>query len=283
MSYTAEINRSNPTCFVFLIDRSGSMSDAIGGGAGKVKADVVADAINRLLQTLILRCAKADGVRDYFHAGVVGYGNQVGPALGGALAGRSLLPVSEIANHPLRLEQRNRKVDDGAGGLIDQTIKFPVWFESVAEGVTPMCEALHQAQQMVEEFTGRFPKCFPPIVLNITDGEATDGDPEPAAAAIRALATTDGKVLLFNLHVSSAAESPMLYPSSDEGLIDDHARMLFRMSSILPEPALDTARREGYSVGLAARGFVFNADVVSVIQFLNIGTRMTRVDWNLQR
>jgi hypothetical protein len=75
----------------------------------------------------------------------------------------------------------------------------------------------------------------------------------------------------------------MLYPSSDEGLIDDHARMLFRMSSILPEPALDTARREGYSVGLAARGFVFNADVVSVIQFLNIGTRMTRVDWNLQR
>src|SRR5262249_21092326 len=110
MPYSAEISRVNPTCFLFLIDRSGSMADPIGGSPRK-KADIVADAINRLLQTLVLRCAKSEGIRDYFHVGVIGYGAQVGPALGGSLMGRDLVPVSEVGHHPLRVEQRTKKVD----------------------------------------------------------------------------------------------------------------------------------------------------------------------------
>ncbi len=279
MPYAAEISRTNPACFVFLVDRSGSMSEPIGGEAGKKKADVVADAINRLLQTLVLRCAKAEGVRDYFHVAVVGYGNEVGPALGGALAGRGFVPVSDIANHPLRVDKRTKKVDDGAGGVIEQTITFPLWFEPVASGMTPMREALAQAQQIVTSFINWSPRSYPPIVLNITDGEAND-DPEPAAAALRNLTTADGNVLLFNLHVSSSVERPLQFPESEQGLPDDYARLLFRMSSVLPPQAREAARREGVRVGEASRGFVFNADLVSVVQFLDIGTR---VDRNLQR
>ena len=33
------------------------------------------------------------------------------------------------------------------------------------------------------------------------------------------------------------------------------------------------AQQEGFEVGDGSRGFVFNADPVSVIQFLDIGTR----------
>ena len=56
MPYTAEISRVNPSCFLFLLDQSASMSDPFGGGAtGKNKADGVADAINKLLQTQIGR------------------------------------------------------------------------------------------------------------------------------------------------------------------------------------------------------------------------------------
>ena len=33
------------------------------------------------------------------------------------------------------------------------------------------------------------------------------------------------------------------------------------------------AAQEGYPVGDGARGFVFNADIVAVIRFLDIGTR----------
>jgi hypothetical protein len=280
MPYSAEISRISPTCFLFLIDQSGSMSDPFGGEAGQKKADGVADAINRLLQTLILRCAKSEGVRDYFQIGVIGYGGKVGPALGGPLAGRSLVPVSEVANHPLRVEQRTRKVPDGAGGLVQQTIKFPVWFEPLAVGRTPMCEALGQAGGILLEFIGQYPASFPPIVLNITDGAVTDGDPEPIAENIRGLATEDGNVLLFNLHISSSPSQPIRFPASAEGLPDDYARLLFRMSSVLTPQARETAQGEGLRVEEGSRGFVFNADLVSVVQFLEIGTR---TDKNLQR
>src|SRR5258708_14150418 len=110
--YTAELSRANPTCLIFLIDQSSSMGEPFGAQPEKSKAQGVADGINRLLQNLVLKCAKSDGVRDYFHVGVIGYGGRVAWALGGQLAGQKLLPLSLIANHPLRVEQRTRKMDD---------------------------------------------------------------------------------------------------------------------------------------------------------------------------
>ncbi len=274
MTYSGEISRGNPSCFLFLIDQSGSMSEPFGGQAGKQKAEGVSDAINRLLQNLVIKCAKSEGVRDYYHVGVIGYGSQVAPALGGALAGRSLVPISEIANAPMRVEQRTKKVDDGAGGLVDQTIKFPVWFEPVANGNTPMQEALELALATLADFIARVPDCYPPIVVNITDGEA-NSDPEPAAAAVRGLTSSDGAVLLFNAHISSKSGAECQFPSSETTLPDDYARRLFRMSSVLPPGMRDTARREGFAADEAARGFVFNADLIGVIRFLDIGTRVS--------
>jgi hypothetical protein len=276
MPYTAEISRTNPTCFLFLIDQSSSMTEPFGGQAGKQKAEGVADAINRLLQNLVLKCAKADGIRDYFYVGLVGYGSRVGSALGGALGGQTLVPVSAIANTPLRVEQRMRKVDDGAGGVIEQAFKFPVWFEPTATGRTPMCAALTLAQQYLEVFLGRYPGCYPPLVLNITDGLSTDGDPEPVARAVQGLASQDGNVLLFNAHISASQSSPIEFPSTEEQLSDNFARQLFRMSSLLPPRLLEAARGEGYPALAGTRGFVFNADLVAVIRFLDLGTRVAQ-------
>src|SRR5207247_9562403 len=86
-------------------DQSGSMVDPFGGEeSGRRKADQVADVINRLLQNLIIKCAKQEGVRDYYHIGVIGYGTQVGPAFAGSLAGKELVPLGEVANNPARIE-----------------------------------------------------------------------------------------------------------------------------------------------------------------------------------
>ncbi len=49
MAYTAEISRANPTCFLLLVDQSGSMAQGFGGESGKSKAEGVAEAVNRLL------------------------------------------------------------------------------------------------------------------------------------------------------------------------------------------------------------------------------------------
>jgi len=274
MPYAAEISRTNPSCFLFLIDQSGSMADPFGvGESNRRKADGVADAINRLLQNLVIKCAKEEGVRDYYHVGVVGYGTNVGPAFSGSLAGRELVPVSEIGNMPARVEERTKKLDDGAGGLVDQSIRFPIWFDPMANGGTPMCQALGRAQSMVQGWLAQHPGCFPPIIINITDGEAIDGDPSAAADAIRKLSSSDGDALLFNLHLSSQRASAIEFPDSDGSLPDKFAQLLFRMSSPLPAYMRSIAQQEGYAVSEGTRGFAFNADMVSVIRFLDIGTR----------
>lgn len=276
MPYSAEISRANPTCFLFLIDQSESMRDPIGGGDVPMqKAEAVADAVNRLLSELSIKCAKEDGVRDYFHVGVIGYGAEVRPIFDGALAGREIVPLSEVAAQPARIEERARPARPGrSGGGADLAVKFPTWFSPVAFGDTPMCGALDLARRVLSGWLAEHPGSFPPIVLNITDGESTDGDPSISAEALRGLAGTDGHVLLFNLHLSSDHSDPVVFPALDATLPDDYARLLYRMSSPLPEDMRSAAWRHDLALTDGARGFAFNADISSIVQFLDVGTQV---------
>ncbi|MCS7305280.1 MAG: hypothetical protein NZ602_09270 [Thermoguttaceae bacterium] len=215
------------------------------GVAAASKAQALADAINRLLDALVDRCAKGEEILDRYFIGVLGYGGDVRWALGGALQGWDLAPVSEIGRNPLRIETRVKREYDGAGGLIEAHVDFPIWFEAQAAGGTPMGEALRVARDTVARFLSEHPACFPPIVINITDGEATDAtdrELEQAANELRGLRSQDGNVLLFNAHISSTSAHPILFPTSEQGLPDPYARLLFRMSSPLPPSMLQEAR-----------------------------------------
>jgi hypothetical protein len=276
MAYTAEISRSNPGCIVFLVDHSASMSDPIGGSeVPQRKADVVSDAINRLLTELSIKCAKEEGVRDYFHVAVIGYGHRVGSAYGGTLAGRDLVPLSEVADNPAEVQDRAKKVPDGVGGLVETKSSFPIWMYPVANGGTPMVAALRHAQRLVSGWLEIHPGGFPPIILNLSDGESTDGDPSAAASELTTLASADGSSLLFNLHVSSAGGAAVEFPDSDAALTDQYAKLLYSISSPLPEHMRVYAGSQGKRVSEATRGFVYNADIGAVVQFLDIGTRAT--------
>jgi hypothetical protein len=272
MPYTAEISRIDPACIVLLVDQSGSMAGPIGGDAAQSKAESVARSVNHLLAELAIRCTKDTGVRNYFHVAVIGYGQSVGSALGSALASRELVGISEIAENPSRIEQLIVKVDEG-GRFIDAPRSAPVWLEPVSEGGTPMTAAFEVAHRIVKHWVGEHPAGFPPIVLNLTDGESTDGEPTNAAAALRALASSDGTALLLNLHVSSTSAKPVTFPDTDASLPDSHSRMLFGISSVLPPTMRAEAEFSGYAVSEMTRGFVYNAKVQSLVEFLNIGTR----------
>ncbi|HQE16479.1 MAG TPA: VWA domain-containing protein [Mycobacterium sp.] len=274
MAYSAEISRSNPTCFVFVVDQSASMDDTIGGELPQKKSQVVADAINRLLFELTLRCAKEEGVRDYFNIAVLGYGGSaVGSAFSGPLSGRDVVPISEIAESPARLEERTKRVPDGAGGLVEQKVKFPIWLDPKSGGGTPMVQALTRADAIVSNWVEQHPAGFPPVVLHLTDGESTDGDPIDVATRIKSQLTTDGNVLLFNLHVSTTGGNPISFPASEASLPDQFSRLLFDMSSLLPAQMKALAGNQGHRVEEGSKGFVYNADVAGIVQFLEIGTR----------
>lgn len=273
MPYSKEVSRRNPSAIMFLLDQSGSMNEGFGTASG-TKAQGAADAINRLLQELILKCTKEEGIRDYFDVAVVGYGSSQDYA--GPLIGQRFVKLSWLGQHPRKIEERTRKEPDGAGGIVETRVKFPIWFDPVASSDTPMCKALELAYDWVRDWVASHNDAFPPMIFNITDGGATDADPEDAAKRIMALSTSDGNVLMFNCHISGTSESEILFPESEEELpADELARKLFRMSSLLPQRVIELAQKENLSVEQNSRGFAFNADLVHLIRFLDIGTRVT--------
>jgi hypothetical protein len=275
--YQAPIQRTDPTAFLFLVDQSGSMGDRMAASE-KTKAQFVADVLNRTLMDLVTRCTKADGVRDYFDIGVIGYGAQGAQnGLQGVLGGRVLNPISALEANPLRVETRKRKVDDGAGGIVEQTVKFPVWFEPMANGGTPMCDAIRKAGEELAAWCDSHPNCYPPTVLHVTDGESTDGDPEPLADALRQFSTADGNVLLLNLHVSAVSGTPTTFPASDSSLPDQYAKTLFRMSSQLPPHIAKYAQEKGHKLSSESRGYMFNAEAGEIVDFFDIGTRASQL------
>jgi hypothetical protein len=273
MAYSAEISRTAPTCFIFLLDQSGSMSDAFGTEVTQKKADFVSDVVNRTLHDLVIRCTRTEEIRNYYYISIVGYGSAVGPAFSGGLGGRTHVPVSEVAEFPARLDTRIKKVPDGAGGLVEQSIRFPVWMDPVANGGTPMCEALRFVSTILDQWNSEHNNGFPPTILHLTDGESTDGEPDSVAKEILTKGTSDGQALLFNCHVSSRHAMKFEYPSSESSLPDAFAKTLFNISSPLPAIFRNAASSIGLRVEEGSRGFVFNGDPVSVAQFFEIGTR----------
>ena len=275
--YLAEINRAQRGCILFLLDQSFSMKDPFAGDPKTSKAKAAADAINDLLLDLIVRCSlDFEGPRDYFDVGVIGYGAKAGvrPCLGGKLEGRSLVSVRDLADNQLRIEERPKLISDGSGGPATATIRFPVWFDPVAEGGTPMREALELAAKILRPWAASHKKSYPPIVINITDGEPTTGDPAKSARALTGLQTADGDVLLYNVHLSSLAAAPISFPASPAGLPDKYAVLLFGMSSEVPPQIREELSVEGYPAEQRTRGFTFNADAWALLQFLDIGTRL---------
>jgi hypothetical protein len=272
MSYQAEISRASPTAVIMVMDQSTSMSQRLRGGQSK--AAFLADVLNKTLYTIVTSCSKSDGVRDYFHVGVLAYGGEdVRNGFRGELDGDALHAVSRLAEAPLRVESRTKKVAGPNGDVAEQPVRFPIWFEPRSRGKTSMCAGLKLAIEILEQWCDEHPSAFPPTVLHVTDGHPSDGNPEPIADRLKSVSTKDGGCLLFNLHVDVGEGNPLIFPNDERVLKDRFGKALFRMSSLLPPHALEGAARKGYDVRPGARGFVFNAGIEAVADFFDIGTR----------
>ena len=272
MPYQAEISRDNPTFFLFVVDQSGSMEDLTE--SGRSKANFVADVLNKTIYTLVASCSKADGVRNYFDVGVLAYGgSEIKTGFGGALADKIVHPINAISEHTLRVEERHKKIDDGAGGVVSLKTKFPIWFDPKNTGGTPMRAALTKTVETVAEWCKSHSGSYPPTILHVTDGESTDGAPEDMANGLREIATRDGPALLFNLHVTTDGGRGTVFPTSEAELTDDYSKMLFRMSSPLPAHLAKFAGDKGYTITDGSRGFIFNGDPQCIVDFFEIGTR----------
>jgi hypothetical protein len=266
------VERSRPGCYIFLLDQSNSMDDPIAGN-GPPKKVVLANGVNYFLNELITHCEKGDALpRNYYDVALIGYttderGNpEVGTAFQGALAGADgvgfdIVSIVDIFQNQLGTTEVN-----------GETISY--WYEPVAKVGTPMAAGLHYCRDLAEMWANGHPDSVPPIVVHITDGEPSDpqNDPEAAARAVQAVRTKVGNALLFNIHLSEKDASPSIFPASEAELPDHFAQMLFRMSSALPDFCMVMARNLGWQVNAGARGMAFNTDATVLANLLSVGT-----------
>lgn len=271
VDYTQDISASMglPTAVVFLVDQSGSMADPWPGGKGS-KADEAADCINKAIDELILSGQKGEAMRDYFEILAITYsGNGAKDPWGSGF-----LPISALKSMA-RTETRQVEVYMGAGQNQLRDTVFNVWFDSDANGGTPMGDAFNLAERQLTDWISRHPDSFPPIVFNITDAQPSDQKGSlDAARRLAQLRTNDGAVLMAGFHISETAGQPMLFPSSPVGLPDEFAKFLFDIASPLPPKMLAEAKKrmEG-AVSDGARIYMFGGGPAQFVALLDIGTK----------
>jgi len=274
-TYKQEISATKnlPMCLVVLLDQSGSMAEQFGADK-RSKAVAAARAVNTALAEMMAPCTKGEKFRDYYHIGVIGYGaNAAQDLLGSGSAPGGLFTPGELDSKAGK-ERIQLDEDDGTGKL--KVVERAKWFDPVCAGGTPMEDAFQQATEKLKQWVAKYPNSFPPILMNITDGEANVPEAaEAAAQALRQISTNDGEALLFNCHLSATGAPTVEYPVSDINLPDDHSKWLFRISSDIPETMVKNAQKTGLSaVTTGSRGFVYNATAAKLIRFLETGTKV---------
>ena len=278
--YTNPITRLHPTAFILLIDQSGSMKERIVyAGTEMTKSRAVTLIASSFIDELLYRARREGGVRDYYDIAVLGYSGDGVSSLVSS-EGEFTTP-SRLAASAVRTEKisRERILPSGRSvvAVTEQNIRIP----EKAAGITPMCGALGKALSLVEwwcrQKRGR--ESYPPMVINITDGEASDckgDDVRTLAARIRATGTSDGATILMNIHLARGGDGagPVLFPSSTYELPDvRYARLLWEISSDMPTCCNDMI--EGFREGASSppfRAVGWGSPMNSVAAMMNIGS-----------
>lgn len=278
--YTAQITRNTPTAFIFLVDQSVSMKRTTTlNGEQMSLAEAVARIVNNQINELVLRCIKTTEVRHYYDIAIIGYGHEVYSGWNGVLAGRDFVSPEELKNNPykkiiVKEEKRTRK------GTMIKEIEKVQWLEARCDGNwTHVHKALDKAKSLLDTWMKEHhdKDCYPPTIINITDGQFTQVTREQVvqqANELKAMFTNDGNVLLWNIHITPNNTEPVLLPIGKEELKGDkYSELLYDMSSLLPtrynQPISDI---RGDSVDARHVAMATNTDMSTLIQLMDIGT-----------
>ena len=274
-SYSARVTSVNPAYVVILVDQSQSMKHQAVGTA-KSKAQVVADCVNTLIEELVLTSTKGfEDPKPYFHLSIIGYGRSEKAPLMFLLKDTNnqtpFMAIDEV--------NKNAEVIDGE----------PNWVRPHSGNLTPMCAAFALARKLAIDWSNRHQTSHPPVVINVTDGAPTDGNPAREVAKLSEVSTFDGHTLVFNAHIATEKlprkeKSKILklvidrpthkvsYPTTDASLMDDLAKQLFSISSALPERIIERAQGLNIEIAVGARAFVYNGGPDDLVRLFKLGT-----------
>lgn len=282
--YTAQITRKNPSAFIFMVDCSSSMSAKVTyNGINMSKAEALSLIINTIISEIVARCRRADGYRNYFKIGVLGYrDNSTEMLLDYIAPNKPMLDITDIAEADIDeiVYESIRKAADGATFV--SSVKTPRLLTPLCSGNTPMGLAYKEVYKIVKDWVSEhYENCFAPIVINITDGQCTDSsesDLIDITNKIKSTSTSDGNTLLFNIHLSpDSSKSGVIFPSSIEEINaeDRYANLLFNISSDLPEifhREVYELKPKEYFGQLPIKAMGYNSSMAELIRMMNIGS-----------
>ena len=286
--YDAKITSAEPTLLVILLDQSSSMDTTLVETNGErfSIARMAKYVVDEFLYEAFNKCIREDDLKPYLDIAVIGY----------SLGLRSALPKIPLEQYPFSVTKLadTHIAENPRNPDVNPVVRPPryEWLTERAHGDTPMLAAFTKAREIIEKWLPDHQTSLPPVVINISDGMPSDdsdilqmieqgylGDLSQTsllaeADKIRAIGTENGKCLICNCHVSVAGVKQIHYPlSSDEAeQIDGTSKLMFEMSSIIPESMLALAKKLDLAIDPGSRFFVFNADVNTLIKFMKFGT-----------
>ena len=131
----------------------------------------------------------------------------------------------------------------------------PCWIDPIAEGGTPLCQALSDAERLLAGWLRKNSPDLPPTVIVICDGASTDGEPDAPMTALRGVMSEAGSTLLFAVQLIENVD-PIIFPTDCElswgsgyGCREtEYVRMLCRNVSQLSEVQFAASEALGFSL-----------------------------------
>lgn len=272
----------HPGLLIFLLDQSSGMRAFFDPGAvgGHERMDeMISRMVNVQIRELITKLIVGDEVRPKVDLAVIGYGSTVESAF--ALQfGDDVVAIDKLAEKPLKVETRIEREVTDTGEIVEYLIDYPVWVVPKSQGQTPMCAAITRAASIAADWVITHSSSFPPVVINVTAGVPSDGDPRIAGSDLTGVSTDHGSALLYTCHLTRhyMPKATVSYPATKEQL-DSFHHVLFDMSSVLPSISQRGARAsQVVGVTNSSRGFVGNGDIADLVQMIHIATAPGFVD-----
>lgn len=231
--YVQPSTRLTPALVIYLIDASASMNDVCGPTIPMTKMAMVNAALREGVKGMVLRSMRDNKVQPRYHIAMFAYSTTVLDLLDGI---RSLPELMRVGGPP-ELQAGGSATDTAAG------------FSTV--------------ERLLRQHLTNYKSCPAPLVCHLTDALRTTADPSPIVQRIRGMSVDDGPVLVENVLMTEKILRKQIKDwrkwggvSKARQLTDGYARLLFALSSPLPETyRLNINNSAGYQLQKDARLF----------------------------
>ncbi|GCE28050.1 hypothetical protein KDA_35340 [Dictyobacter alpinus] len=227
MLYTRPATSLTPALIIYLIDASHSMNDLCGS---VTKIDLVNRALRDVFKDMVRRSMRDGIVQRRYKVAILAYSTEVVDVSGG------IRDLPDLVNGGTPVLSAGGETDTSAG------------FAAV--------------ESLLQENLARFQSHPAPLVCHLTDALFTESDPTNLIRRIQAMTVDDGPVLVENVYVADKMLRSSVGDWHNWGgvvkpgqLTNEYARVLFHLSSPLPETYRQNINNYGYHLQSGAALF----------------------------